>query len=112
MEKLREETTRREVLVKENAEELQTVISEKRNLELQLAVIAEKHRVAQQEVCLLTPLNLLLQNYTVVITTLFIIQVSSRDRVILQLRAELRVLVEKNQGVQEEVSKRGSKFGL
>ncbi|XP_017309146.2 trichohyalin isoform X2 [Ictalurus punctatus] len=78
VEKLREETTRREVLVKENAEELQTVISEKRNLELQLAVIAEKHRVAQQEA-------------------------SSRDRVILQLRAELRVLVEKNQGVQEEL---------
>ncbi|XP_053467855.1 trichohyalin-like isoform X2 [Ictalurus furcatus] len=78
VEKLREETTRCAVLVKENAEELQTVISEKRNLELQLAVIAEKHRTAQQEA-------------------------SSRDRVILQLRAELRVSVEKNQGVQEEL---------
>ncbi|XP_053084004.1 putative leucine-rich repeat-containing protein DDB_G0290503 isoform X2 [Pangasianodon hypophthalmus] len=78
VEKLQEEITKREVLEKENAEELQRVISEKRNLELELAVIAEKHRTAQQEV-------------------------SSRDQVILQLRAELRVSVEKNQGVREEL---------
>ncbi|MCJ8745865.1 hypothetical protein PDJAM_G00135330 [Pangasius djambal] len=76
--KLQEETTKRDVLEKENAEQLQRVTSEKRNLELELAVIAEKHRTAQQEV-------------------------SSRDQVILQLRAELRVSVEKNQGAQEEL---------
>ncbi|KAM9436229.1 uncharacterized protein Hap1MRO34_000732 isoform 2-T2 [Clarias gariepinus] len=78
VEKLTEESTRCEGLVKENAEELQKMTSEKRNLELELAVISEKHKTAQQEV-------------------------SSRDQVILQLRAELRVLVEKNQGVQEEL---------
>lgn len=107
MEKLRQETAKCEVLVKEKSEEFQRVISKKRNLELELAIIAEKHRTAQQEVCLLTVLNILLQNYTNVITTLFVIQVSNRDQVILQLRAELQVSEEKNQGVQEEVRERG-----
>ncbi|KAK3541578.1 hypothetical protein QTP86_032710, partial [Hemibagrus guttatus] len=102
-EKLLEETTKHEALMKEKAEELQRAISEKRNLELELTVITEKHRTAQHEVCLLTILNMLLQNHTNVITTLSLIQVSSRDRVILQLRAELRVSLEKNQGVQEEL---------
>ncbi|XP_047664318.1 plectin-like [Tachysurus fulvidraco] len=64
--------------MKEKAEELQRAISEKRNLELELAVITERHRTAQHEA-------------------------SSRDQAILQLRAELQVTVEKNQGVQEEL---------
>ncbi|KAK2814814.1 hypothetical protein Q7C36_023080 [Tachysurus vachellii] len=78
VEKLQAGTTKREVLMKEKAEELQRAISEKRNLELELAVITEKHRTAQHEA-------------------------SSRDQAILQLRAELQVTVEKNQGVQEEL---------
>ncbi|GAA6066216.1 plectin-like, partial [Tachysurus ichikawai] len=78
VEKLQAGITKREVLMKEKAEELQRAISEKRNLELELAVITERHRTAQHEA-------------------------SSRDQAILQLRAELQVTVEKNQGVQEEL---------
>ncbi|XP_060755736.1 227 kDa spindle- and centromere-associated protein-like isoform X2 [Neoarius graeffei] len=78
VEKLREETTKCEVLVKEKAEELQRVLSKKRNLEMELVIITEKHRTAQREV-------------------------SDRDQVILQLRAELQVSGEKNQGVQEKL---------
>ncbi|XP_058232560.1 plectin-like isoform X2 [Hemibagrus wyckioides] len=78
VEKLREETAKHEALMKEQAEELQRATSEKRNLELELTVVTEKHRTAQHEA-------------------------SSRDQVILQLRAELRVSLEKNHGVQEEL---------
>lgn len=48
--------------------------------------------------------NILLQNYSNIITALSFLQVSSRDQVILQMTTEHQVLMEKNQGVQEEVS--------
>ncbi|XP_046690136.1 plectin-like isoform X1 [Silurus meridionalis] len=78
VEKLREDATRCEMLVKEHTEDFQRVITEKRTRELELTAIAEKHRIAQQEV-------------------------SSRDQAILQLRVELRLAGEKNQGMQEEL---------
>ncbi|KAI4881399.1 hypothetical protein NFI96_022596 [Prochilodus magdalenae] len=64
--------------LKEHSQTLHRLSSEKRKVELELAVSTEKHRTAQQEV-------------------------AGQDQVILQLKTELRMSEEKHQGAQKEL---------
>ncbi|KAJ8413471.1 hypothetical protein AAFF_G00094670 [Aldrovandia affinis] len=75
---LEEEAGRLTAQIKEQSQDITKLKSERNQLQLQLTVVMEKHRTAQQEV-------------------------SSRDQVILQLKTELKTREEECRGAQEEL---------
>uniref|UniRef100_UPI00398E61A2 polyamine-modulated factor 1-binding protein 1-like n=1 Tax=Pristiophorus japonicus TaxID=55135 RepID=UPI00398E61A2 len=77
VQKLKEETTKLTDQIKQHSLDISKLSIEKQKIELEMAVIIEKHRTAQQEV-------------------------SNRDQVILKLKTDWKTAQEKYTGLQEE----------
>ncbi|XP_028826085.1 early endosome antigen 1-like isoform X2 [Denticeps clupeoides] len=79
LQKLREEAAELTAQITQRSQDIRELSSQNTKLEMELTFIKEKHRTAQQEV-------------------------SSRDRLMLQLKAALRATQEKHQGALEELT--------
>ncbi|XP_041923827.1 myosin heavy chain, striated muscle-like isoform X1 [Alosa sapidissima] len=78
VQRLQEEAAELTTQVQQRSRDLSSLSSERSRLDLELAVVTEKHRTAQHEV-------------------------SCRDQVILHMKTELRAIEERHQGTQEEL---------
>ncbi|XP_043545063.1 polyamine-modulated factor 1-binding protein 1-like isoform X5 [Chiloscyllium plagiosum] len=78
MQKLREEAMQLTDQISQHSQDISKLNTEKQEIELQMAVIAEKHRTAQQEVI-------------------------NRDQIILKLKTDLKTAQEKYTGSQDEL---------
>ncbi|KAG7488586.1 hypothetical protein MATL_G00036010 [Megalops atlanticus] len=78
LQKLKEESVQLTAQIKEQSQDINKLNSEREKLELELTVVMEKHRTAQQEV-------------------------SNRDQVILQLKTDLKAREEQCRGAREEL---------
>ncbi|XP_076147280.1 uncharacterized protein LOC143131519 [Alosa pseudoharengus] len=78
VQRLQEEAAELTTQIQQRSRDLSSLSAERSRLDLELAVVTEKHRTAQHEV-------------------------SCRDQVILHMKTELRAIEERHQGTQEEL---------